>query len=118
MQFTVTATGSSTVLQFGSQDDNRFLGLDDISVVQVVGMSTPSVTGFSLSGTNLVLNGSNGLSGGTYYVMMSINLALPLSQWTPVATNVLSASGNFTMTGTNVVNRDARQQFYRIMLVQ
>src|SRR5260221_5277060 len=28
MQFTVTATGSSTVLQFGSQDDNRILGLD------------------------------------------------------------------------------------------
>jgi hypothetical protein len=30
--FTVTATGSSTFLQFGFRDDNGFLNLDDVSV--------------------------------------------------------------------------------------
>jgi hypothetical protein len=29
---TVTATGSSTLLQFGFRDDNGFLNLDDVSV--------------------------------------------------------------------------------------
>jgi PEP-CTERM motif len=32
---TVTATGSSTLLQFGFRDDNGFLNLDDVSVIAV-----------------------------------------------------------------------------------
>jgi hypothetical protein len=33
LQFTVTATGTSTVLQFGAQDDPSYLALDDVSVL-------------------------------------------------------------------------------------
>ncbi len=72
----------------------------------------PGILSVSLSGTSLVLNGFNGASGGKYYVLMSTNLALPLSQWTRVATNVLSASGNFTITATNTVTRNIPQGFY------
>jgi hypothetical protein len=43
---------------------------------------------------------------------MSTNVALPFSQWTPVATNVLNASGNFTITATNAVNRNIPKRFY------
>jgi PKD repeat protein len=70
------------------------------------------VSGISLSGTNLVINGINGVSGLTYYVLTSTNLALPLSQWTPVATNVWSANGSFNLTVTNTVNPGVPQQFY------
>ena len=70
----------------------------------------------NVSGTNLVFSGVNGLSGGTYSVMTSTNLTLPLSQWTRVATNVLSANGNFTITVTNAVNSGASQQFYMLQL--
>ena len=42
----------------------------------------------------------NGLAGLTYGRPTSTNLALPLSEWTPVTTNVLSADGNFTITAT------------------
>src|SRR5208282_6027042 len=35
LQFIVTATGPSTVLQFGFQDNHYYLGLDDISVAPV-----------------------------------------------------------------------------------
>ena len=108
LQFVVTATGTNTVLQFGFRDDPSYLGLDDISVVP----AQSGIAGFSLSGTNLVVNGSNGLSGQTYYVLMSTNVALPFSQWTPVATNVLNASGNFTITATNAVNRNIPKRFY------
>jgi hypothetical protein len=72
----------------------------------------PDIASCSLSGTNLVLNGINGQSGATYYVLMSPNLTLPLSQWTPVATNVLSASGNFTITATNTVTHSVPQRFF------
>jgi hypothetical protein len=43
---------------------------------------------------------------------MSTDLALPLSQWTPVATNVLSANGNFSITVTNAVSAAIPCQFY------
>lgn len=112
----VKATGSSAVLQFGFRDDPSYLGLDDISVVPVVELPPPSIATTSLSGMNLVLNGANGLSGGTYYVLMSTNLAQPLSQWTPIATNVLSASGNFNIIVTNAVDSKAPARFYILQL--
>jgi hypothetical protein len=63
-----------------------------------------------------VVNGENGLSGLSYVVLMSTNLTLPASQWTPVATNVLNTSGNFTITATNAVDPNAPQRFYRLEL--
>ena len=112
LQFVVTATGPSTVLQFGFRDDPTSLGLDDISVVP----AQPCIVGISLSGTNLVINANNGLSGRSYFVLMTTNLTLPPSQWMPVATMVLNTSGNFTLTATNAVDPNAPQRFYRLEL--
>jgi hypothetical protein len=108
----VAATATNTVLQFGFRDDPSYLGLDDISLVP----AQPGIASFSLSGTDLVLNSTNGQSGVTYYVLTSTNLVLPLSQWTRVATNVLSAGGNFTTTVTNTVTSGAGQWFYILQL--
>jgi uncharacterized repeat protein (TIGR03803 family) len=72
----------------------------------------PDIVSVSVSGTNLALNAINGQSGATYYVLMSTNLDLALSQWTPVATNVLSTNGNFTITATNTVARTIAQRYY------
>jgi hypothetical protein len=74
----------------------------------------PSIASLSLSGTNLVLNGINSQSSGTNYILTSTNLALPVGQWTRVATDVFSASGNFTIIVTNTVSRNVRQRFYII----
>ena len=78
----------------------------------VGGVPMPGIVGISLSGTNLVFSGNNGLSGRTYYVLMSTSLALPRNQWVPVATNQLSGSGSFTLTTTNAVSPAAPQRFY------
>jgi uncharacterized repeat protein (TIGR03803 family) len=112
LQFTVVAAGSSSVLQFGARDDNSYFGLDDISVAP----APLGIASVSLSGTNLVLNGINGQSGATYYVLRSTNLFLPLSQWTPIATNALANSGNFTITVTNTVTTRTPQRFYILKL--
>jgi hypothetical protein len=112
LQFVVTATGTNTVLEFGGRDDYSYLGLDDISVVA----AQPVIASFSLSGTNLVVNGNYGLSGRTYSVLMSTNLTLPLNQWTPVATNVPGGNGNFTITATNAVDPNAPQCFYILQM--
>jgi hypothetical protein len=75
----------------------------------VIVTNTPQITGFSIVSTNVVVNATNGQTGGTYYLLSSTNVALPFSQWTPVATNV-AASTNFTVIGTNVVTPGT--QFY------
>ena len=76
----------------------------------------PIIASISLSGTNLVINGSNGLSNRTYQVLASTNVALLVSQWLPVATNVLNASGNFTITATNAVSPSFPQRFFILQL--
>jgi autotransporter-associated beta strand protein len=71
----------------------------------------PGITSVSLSGTNLVITGTNGLAGEQYNVVMTTNLTLPLSGWTVLPTNTFTA-GPFSIT--NGLNPNAPQGFYRI----
>lgn len=66
----------------------------------VVASPVPGIIGSSVaaSGANMIFNGTNGPDGGIYYVLTSTNVALPLSQWTPVATNTFSPTGTFSVT--------------------
>jgi autotransporter-associated beta strand protein len=87
-------------------------GSGNWSVVSVAApVSYLAITSFSLAGTNLMFGGTN-QGAGTYYVLTSTNVALPLTNWTAIATNVLNGSGTFTLTATNVVNPNAAQEFY------
>ncbi len=74
----------------------------------------PLITAISLSGANLILTGANGVSGEILYTLTSPNVTQPLSQWQPVATNVLSAGGIFTITAPNAVTPGAPQRFYTL----
>jgi hypothetical protein len=65
-----------------------------------------------MSGTNLVVNGTN-LNGGSsfhYAVLYSTNLSLPVSQWTSLATNEFNSDGTFTFT--NPINGSQPSTFY------
>lgn len=78
----------------------------------------PCITSISITGTNLVVNGTNGLSTGTYYLLTTTNVALPLSQWKPVATNSIWANGNFSFVATNAVSPGQPRGFYALQLQQ
>jgi len=77
----------------------------------------PGLTGIQLSETNVVLSATNGFVGGTYYVLATTNVNAPLNQWLPVFTNVLGASGDFTLTVSNALASQLPRQFY-ILRVQ
>jgi hypothetical protein len=86
--------------------------------LMISAVSIPGITTISLSATNLVLTATNGVAGGTYYVLTSTNVTLPLNQWAPVATNVLTGDGAFTITATNAANGNAPSQQFFILQTQ
>ncbi|HTX20901.1 MAG TPA: hypothetical protein VMD27_03420, partial [Candidatus Aquilonibacter sp.] len=65
-------------------------------------------------GNQLVLSGAGGKPNGTYYVLGSTNLALPLADWTAIATNAFDANGNFNFTNP----MDASVQEFFLIQVQ
>ena len=83
----------------------------------VVNPRAPVIAGFGLSGATLTFSGNNGTLAGSYGIMASTNVALPLSQWTPVYLNGLfDGSGGFSanLDLTNTLNTNAPQQFFII----
>ena len=79
----------------------------------VVNPRNPKIVGFSLSGTTFAFNGTNGTVGGSYGILASTNLALPLAQWTPVLMNApFDGSGGFNTNVQLTVNTNALQQFF------
>jgi hypothetical protein len=92
LQFTVKATDSSAVLQFGASDYSTYLGLDDVSVTPI---SAPTLT---VQPTNLtVFAGSNAVFSAT------ANGSAPLVyHWRKNGAN-LANGGNISGATTNVL---------------
>ncbi len=84
-----------------------------LGVVATVLPSAPVITGIKLSGTTLTIAGTNGTDNGTYVLLGSTNVALPLSEWTPLLTNSFSSNGSLNLS-TNIVNPALPRQFYII----
>jgi Chondroitinase B/Concanavalin A-like lectin/glucanases superfamily len=102
----------------GELDDvrlyNRVLSPAEIQSV-VVGSVPPQpyIAGVVTSNGNLVFAGTNGMPNASYVVLTSTNLALPVSNWTPIATNQFDAGGYFSCTNAMI---DSIQQFYLLRL--
>jgi hypothetical protein len=76
-----------------------------------VHVPTPKIASIRTLGTNLVFTGSNGAPGNIYYLVSSTNVALPLDQWQPTASNTFDSNGNFNLTNSK---SQVFQQFFRI----
>jgi hypothetical protein len=77
-------------------------------------VAIPLFVSFSISGTNLVVSGTNGASGMNYLLLESTNIALPLANWTVLGTNAFGPNGRFTFT--NRLNPASSQEYYRLEL--
>jgi len=74
--------------------------------------ASAQITGFSISGGNLFISGSNGVPDGTYSLMVSANINLPLASWSRIAINSFDSNGNFNFNMP--INPAQPQQFYVI----
>jgi hypothetical protein len=93
--------GGALTITGGGMNWSNNLALDgSISAVSIVVVqpSAPAIASASLSGGNLIISGTNGTSGLPYYVLSSSNLALPLTNWTVVSTNVFGTGSSFSVT--------------------
>ena len=92
--------------------DNSAAKLISVLFTSVPGLVPPAINHVTNLGGSLVFSGTNGAPNGTYYVLTSTNLALPVANWTRVSTNAFSSSGTFSVT--NAINPAVGQQFYLI----
>ncbi len=86
----------------GSLSDNN-AGLISVTLNAVaVGPSTNvTITKVSLSGTNMIIHGTNNNVPNTsfrYAVLSATNILTPLSNWVPVVTNQFGSGGTFDYT--------------------
>jgi hypothetical protein len=79
-------------------------------------MASANIASLNLAGTNIIINATNGVPGGMYCVLTTTNLALPVSQWTPVCTNLWLTPGSYAITATNALSANAPQQFYTLQM--
>jgi len=74
--------------------------LDSNGTLSIVAAAVPpTIKNITLSGGNVVLSGSNNTgSGGTYHILSSTNITLPIGSWTVLTNGTFSAGGTFTFT--------------------
>ncbi len=80
--------------------------------INVSAAQLPLITGFSLSGTNLVIQGTNALGGNVFTLVTTTNILSPLSQWAPAGSGTFA--GPMTFSNTFPVNPANRQSYYSI----
>jgi hypothetical protein len=86
----------------------------DLSAV-VTPPSSPHITAIQVSGTGLTLSATNGTPGGSWILLQSTNVALPLIQWQTNRTGTFNGSGNLS---TNILNIATNTQGFYILKVQ
>jgi hypothetical protein len=82
----------------------------------LVTSSHPVIGKITMSGSNMILSGSNGLVNAVYNVLSSTNVATPLTNWTVTATSLFNVNGNFRIT--NAIVPGVRQTFYLLQQKQ
>lgn len=90
--------------------------LNTSGVITVMAPPQPVINSEILSGSNLIISGTNGSASGTFYVLTSTNVSLPISQWLKLSTNSFGANGNFSVT--NAIPPGTKQQYYLIEQTQ
>jgi autotransporter-associated beta strand protein len=85
-------------------------------ILKIISRPTPSpnFSATAASGNNFIFTATNGVPDWTFYVLASTNVAAPLNQWQPIATNNFDDNGNFIFT--NDIDPDSPQQFYLLQL--
>lgn len=78
--------------------------------VNITVVPAPLFSGAAKSGTNVVLSGFNGLAGGSFRILSTTNLVVPLASWTDIFSGTFNGSGQFIFT--NPITSGTSQRYY------
>jgi subtilase family serine protease len=109
LQFIVTASSSSTILQLGFRDDPYYLGLDDISVTPI---ALPNFQ-TSVAAANAFKLTWGAVTGLVYQVQYKTNLLQ--ANWSNLGGPITATGATLTISDTNALILSPRR-FYRLML--
>jgi len=98
--FFLTALDSGTGFTFNSK---TFGTASARPFLDISALPQPAIVSLALTETDCIVSATNGFTNATYYLLSSSDLTLPLSQWTPISTNLPSTNGDFTITPTNAL---------------
>ena len=112
--FTCTGTLSGG-LAFGSMPPGfKFVLATNVAGQVNLLVVKPTITTAARSSTNLIFTGTGGMATSNYYVLTSTNLALPLTNWTRITTNIFNPEGGFAVT--NNLPSGGAPGFYRLQM--
>ena len=74
-------------------------------------LATPVINQVTLSGGNLILQGTNGTASATYSIITATNVTTPIRNWTTNATGTFGAGGVFS---NSIIVGGNQAQFFRI----
>jgi hypothetical protein len=97
----------------GKAWDTSFLAVDGTLRITI---QRPNFTTIVPSGSDLIISGANGVPGAEYHVLASTNVALPIAQWTSIATNFFAGT-DFQFTLINAIDPATPQQFYLLQVI-
>ena len=111
LQYIVTATTSSSALNIGAQDDNYYLGLDDVSLTPIPAAAFQPAT--TVKTNNNLKFTWNALTGLVYQVQFKTNLLQ--ANWA-VLKSITATNTPTTFVDTNPIT-GTPQKFYRLLLL-
>ena len=116
---TYTGTLSGTPPTIGAKPSGFGCSISTATANQVQLIVTvlppPSISSVTSAGGNVIFSGI-GPTNDSYYVLSATNVDLPMTNWSPIATNVFSPSGTFSIT--NVIDTNTPTEFFRLQLPQ
>jgi hypothetical protein len=104
--------GNTLTLAGGGAVWTNNLAVDGSISVLSTQPTQPVISGFVVSGSNVIISGTSGPASGTYNILVSTNLAQ--GTWTVDSTGTFSGSGVFS--STNAIFPGSPQKFYRLQL--
>jgi len=87
--------------------------LNSTGTLRVVALA-PRINSLAWQDTGLALGGTGGLWNASFYVLTSTNVAVPLGQWSRVATDSFGVSGEFSLS--NLSDASAPNRFFRLLV--
>jgi hypothetical protein len=74
-------------------------------------LPAPVINGFNFAGSNLVVTVSNSITNSVLTMLMSTNLAMPLTNWIAIAASPVT-NGNMTITAPNALDPSKPSGFF------